>query len=167
MKIVPFHSSFNRSNFNCGKELLNNYLIRQVSQDIRRKLTVCFLLVDDEDNVKGYYTLSNAGIPRDDLPAKLAKKLPRSYQNLPVTLLGRLAIERSVSGQGYGKFILIDALKRCLQVSATSVGSMAVIVDPLDEAAIRFYRKYGFIHLPDSGKMFLPVRTISKLFNPD
>jgi hypothetical protein len=41
---------------------------------------------------------------------------------------------------------------------------MAVIVDPIDNNAISFYKKYGFIELPDSGKMFLPMTTISKLF---
>jgi hypothetical protein len=44
------------------------------------------------------------------------------------------------------------------------VGSMAVIVDPLDEAAVKFYTKYEFILLPDSGKMFLPMTTIAELF---
>lgn len=51
--------------------------------------------------------------------------------------------------------ILMDALKRSYFTSK-QVGSMAVIIDPLDEEAVKFYRKYDFILLPDSGKMFLP-----------
>jgi hypothetical protein len=43
-------------------------------------------------------------------------------------------------------------------------GSFAVVVDPLDEEAEGFYTKYGFIQLPDSGKMFLPMKTIEVLF---
>jgi len=60
--------------------------------------------------------------------------------------------------------LLLDALKRSFEISATEIGSMAVVVDPLDEEAVRFYEKYGFISLPDSGKMFLPMTTISELF---
>jgi hypothetical protein len=43
---------------------------------------------------------------------------------------------------------------------------MAVVVDPIDEEAVSFYKKYGFIELPGSGKMFLPMNTIAKVF-PD
>jgi hypothetical protein len=58
---------------------------------------------------------------------------------------------------------LIDALKRCFDIS-DSVGAFAIIVDPLDAAAEQFYLKYGFIKLPDSGKMFLPMKTVKGLF---
>jgi hypothetical protein len=58
----------------------------------------------------------------------------------------------------------MDALKRSFDTAVNSVGSMAVIVDPIDAEAEKFYRKYGFILLPDSGKMFLPMETISILF---
>lgn len=58
---------------------------------------------------------------------------------------------------------LIDALKRCFETT-DSIGAYAVIVDPLDNEAATFYEKYGFIKLPDSGKMFLPMKTIKGLF---
>jgi hypothetical protein len=59
--------------------------------------------------------------------------------------------------------LLIDALSRCYEISK-SVESFAVVVDPLDEEAENFYTKYGFILLPDSCKMFLPMETVRKLF---
>lgn len=40
---------------------------------------------------------------------------------------------------------------------------MAIIVDPIDEDAAKFYKKYGFILLPDSGKMFISMDTVAKL----
>lgn len=89
--------------------------------------------------------------------------MPKSYLSLPTILLGRLAIDKSFQGQGLGKILLIDSLKRCLDTS-DSIGAFAVIVDPLDQEAESFYEKYGFIKLPDSGKMFLPMRTIKELF---
>ena len=78
-------------------------------------------------------------------------------------MLGRLAIDKNFQGKGIGKILLIDALKRCFGAS-DSIGAFAVIVDPLDKEAERFYKKYGFIKLPDSGKMFLPMKTIRELF---
>jgi len=161
--IVPLRHSHIKSKFRCGKKLLDNYIHTQVNQDVKKKLSVCFVFIDQEKIVKGYYTLSNAGISRDTLPVELSKKLPKSYADLPATLLGRLAVDESVSGKGFGELLLMDALKRSYEVSKSDIGSMAVIVDPIDEKAIRFYKKYGFILLPDSGKMFLAMKTISNI----
>ena len=74
-----------------------------------------------------------------------------------------MAINKKSKGQGLGKLLLIDALKRSFEVSKV-IGSMAVIVDPIDENAISFYNKFGFISLPDSEKMFLSMKTIEQLF---
>jgi GNAT superfamily N-acetyltransferase len=83
--------------------------------------------------------------------------------SIPTILLGRLAIDRDYQGKSIGKILLIDSLKRCLDTS-DSLGVLAVIGDPLDKEAERFYDKYGFIKLPDSQKMFIPMKTIKELF---
>lgn len=153
-----------KKEFSCGKDVLDKYLHRQANQDIKRKLSVCFVLTDsNSEAIKGYYTLSNNSIPQEIIPSKLRRKLPKSYASIPVTLLGRLATDKKFQRQGVGKILLIDALKRCYEISK-SIGSFAVIVDPLDKDAERFYEKYGFIKLPDSGKMFLTMFTIKNLF---
>ena len=144
--------------------MLDKYFHHQVNQDIKRKLSVCFVLPETETIVKGFYTLSNDNIPFDVLPKELSKKLPKSYETLPASLIGRLAVDSRFKGQGYGELLLLDALKRCLDVSEKSIGSMAIVVDPIDKNAFNFYKKYGFILLPDSGRMFLPMKTVSLLF---
>lgn len=151
-----------KKDFSCEVELLDNYLHRQAKQDVKRKLTACFVLANENNTIKGYYTLSSLSIAQSELPEAIAKKLPNSYQDLPVTLMGRLAVDRHFKGQKLGQLLLLDALKRSFDVSK-SIGSMAVIVDPINENAVRFYQKYGFILL-DSGKMFLPMKTIGQLF---
>lgn len=161
---VPLNTSHKKNNFKCGKDLLDNYLHKQAKQDVRRKLTVCFILATKDNIVQGYYTLSNAAIPSSELPEDLRKKYPKSYTNLPATLFGRLAVDQSFQGQRISELLLFDALKRSFEVSVTEIGSIAVIVDPLDEEAVRFYGRYGFITLPGSGKMFLPMATIAALF---
>ncbi|WP_445737081.1 GNAT family N-acetyltransferase [Mariniflexile sp.] len=82
---------------------------------------------------------------------------------MPTTLLGPLAVNNRFQKQGVGKLLLVDALKRSYKISK-SIASFAVVVDPIDEDAERFYAKYGFIKLPDSGKMFLTMNTIKTLF---
>jgi len=161
---VPLGKAHYRKIFDCGKLTLNEYIKTQVSQDIKKKLSVCFVLLgDDQQTVNGYYTLSNGSIPYENVPEDLRKKYPKSYDYIPVTLLGRLALDKKIIGQGFGSKILIDALKRSLKVSEETLGSVAVIVDPLDIDAEQYYAHFGFIKLPNSGKMFLDMKTIKKL----
>ncbi|MDP4275005.1 MAG: GNAT family N-acetyltransferase [Bacteroidota bacterium] len=155
----------NRKDFDCGKEILNNYLRNQAGQDVKRKLSACFVFTEKgTNNIKGYYTLSNNSIPLKNFPEQIQKKFPKSYVSIPTTLLGRLAIDTKFQGKGLGKILLIDALKRSYKISKT-IGSFAVVVDPIDKEAERFYEKYDFIKLPDSGKMFIATQTLNKLFD--
>lgn len=142
-------SNHRKKEFSCGKEALDNYIQKQASQDIRRKLSACFVITDEDPSlIQGYYTLSNSGIPSESIPA---------------TLLGRLALDLRFRGKGLGRLLLVDALKRCYDASL-NIASFAVIVDPIDAGAEEFYSNFGFIKLPDSGKMFLPMKTIALLF---
>ncbi|WP_438711296.1 GNAT family N-acetyltransferase [Aquimarina muelleri] len=166
LETVSLDSSHKREGFECGKEQLDNYLKKQASQDMKKQLAACFVVTEEENKeniVKGYYTLSNAGIPRDLVPLKYQKRFPKSYDSIPATLLGRLARDISYAGQGIGEFLLLDALYNAY-VASKKIGSFAVVVDPIDDKAIKFYEKYGFILLPDSEKMFLPMKTVNQLF---
>jgi predicted GNAT family N-acyltransferase len=162
-KTTLLATTHEKAKFTCGKVMLDNYIQKQAKQDVKGKVSVCFVLSDDNKEIKGYYTLSNGSIPRSQLPESIIKQIPK-YKDLPVTLLGRLAIDNKFKGQKLGALILLDALKRSFDISATSVASIAVIVDPIDQEAIDFYTKFGFILLPDSGRMFLPMGTIEQLF---
>jgi len=61
----------------------------------------------------------------------------------------------------------MDALDRSYYISVNSIASMEVIVDPIDQEADIFYKKYIFVLLPDSRKMFLPMKTISEMFDQE
>lgn len=162
-QVVALHSALNKKDFDCGNEQLNDYLHKQAGQDLKKKLCTVSVLVD-ESRIIGYYTLSSASIARDLIPDALRKKMPPSYHDLPATLLGRLAVDQNYKSQGLGAYLLIDALKKSYITSVEHVGSMAMVVDPIDEDAARFYLKYDFIELPDSGRMFLPMQTVAQLF---
>lgn len=157
-------SGHEKSNFSSGNFLLDNYLQKQASQDVKRKLAACFVVNKESTNrVIGYYTLSNSNIPASWISQEFKKRIPPAYLNLPTTLIGRLAIDSEFQGQGVGKLLLIDALKRSFELSF-QLGSCAVVVDPIDSVAEGFYAKYGFVKLPESGKIFLSMQTTSQLF---
>ncbi len=152
-----------RDQFQCEEASLTAYVKTQASQDVKRRLAACFVVVNAASQIIGYYTLSNHSLDRSLVPQAYQKKIPAHY-NVPVTLLGRLARDQSMKKTGLGEYLLLDALQRAYVISQTAVGSMAVVVDPINEKAVAFYARYGFITLPDSGKMFLPMQTIAQLF---
>ena len=155
------NSSHKRDEFDCEQESLNVYIHKHASQDVEKHLAVCFVIANEKNEIKGYYTLSNSSIDKDLIPVSIRKKL--SYKNIPVTLLGRLARDIKYKTERLGETLLLDALYRCYETSI-NIGSMAVVVDPIDEKAQTFYLKYGFKNLADSNKMFISMKTISQLF---
>jgi len=163
-RIVSLGKAHDRDSFACGSEPLDRYLQRQASQDAQKRVAAPFVLLEPPSNrVLGYYTLSASVISADALPAEMAKKLPR-YPQLPVTLLGRLAVDQGQRGKGLGEFLLMDALHRSLEAAA-GIAAMAVIVDAKDEEAVAFYRRYGFIPLQQQpARLFLSMNTVAALF---
>ncbi len=153
---IALNSSHKKKSFACEEPSLENYLKKQAGQDVKRQVAVCFILEGDRGIVKGYYTLSSDSVDRALLPEELQKKLP--YKTLPVTLLGRLARDINYKGKGVGDLLLADALKRAYQATST-IGSWAVVTDPIDDKARRFYESFGLISL-ESGRMFIPMDTI-------
>jgi predicted GNAT family N-acyltransferase len=151
-----------RDYFDCGHPSLTRYLKEQASQDIKRNLALCFVTSDADHQVTGYYTLSNASIPRDQLPIPVQHKL--GYRDIPVTLLGRLARDMTMRNTGHGESLLMDALFRSYQAAQATSGSVAVVTDPMDEVAEAFYARYGFIRLEGSRRMFIMMKTIEALF---
>jgi len=142
---------------------LDDYLRHQAGQDLRKRAAVPFVLTNDGIAVGGYYTLSQFAVELDALPEKVAKKLPK-YPVVPATLIGRLVVSIEHRRQRLGEMLLMDALKRSLDLSK-QVASAAVIVDAKGDAGVRFYKKYGFLDLPRiDRRLFLPMGTIAKLF---
>jgi GNAT superfamily N-acetyltransferase len=154
-----------RESFDCGKPSLNDFLHALVSQYEKRNLGRTYVALREADQrVLGYYTLASGAIEPESLPAKQAKKLPRHA--VPVVLLARLAVDRSVHGNGLGGFLLRDALTHSLGLSER-LGIHAVVVDALDGEARAFYERFGFLPLTDNPmRLFLPLSTIGTAAKP-
>ena len=137
---------------------LDRYLKIQAGQDVRRKANAVFVLSELQEpaNILGYYTLCAMAVSHGDLPETARKHIPR-YPLVSATLIGRLAVAKKHQGQRLGAVLLADALHRASQ-SAGTVGSSMVVVDALDESAAGFYAAHGFVRLPDSLRLVLPMR---------
>jgi ribosomal protein S18 acetylase RimI-like enzyme len=135
----PAHA---RSEFSSGVEALDRYFREQVTQDVRRRATACYVALDIATaKVAGYYTLAAAGVALADLPQELAKRLPR-YPSVPVARLGRLAVDQAYRGRQLGGALLWDAATRALH---SGLGVYALVVDAKDDQAVSFYRHHGFL----------------------
>lgn len=152
-----------RAAFSCGTEALDNYIKKQASQDVRKKVAIVYVATLDSKTILGYYTLSQYSVQMKDIPVELSKKFPK-YPALPATLLGRLARDFSTRGRGVGELLLLDALNRAVAMSE-QVASAAVVTDAKDQKAVDFHKKYGFIELPKTElRLFLPMASIGALF---
>jgi len=159
-------STQNKRDFSCGIEPLDRYLHRQAGQDARKRIAAPFVMMEKGGaDVIGYYTLSALSIDIGDWPPAVVHqlKLPR-YPQMPVTLLGRLALDQRFRGRGVGGLLLTDALERSLR-STDLVASMAVVADAKDDAAVDFYQAMGILLFSDQSRhVFLPMSTIANLF---
>jgi GNAT superfamily N-acetyltransferase len=154
----------NKASFLCGINLLDDYIRTQANQDKKKRVAVTYVLHEKDSNtIVGYYTLSSTAIELGEIPAMLQGKIPK-YPNLPATLIARLALDRKSQEQGLGQYLLVDALQRAYSVSQ-QIASYAVIVETINGATERFYKKHGFLDLSNqSSQLFITMRDIEELF---
>ncbi len=158
----PLGNQHDRTHFDCGVSVLNDYLAKYAKQDVKRKASAVFVLVDRSDpkRIIGFYTLCATSVALSELPEEVTKELPR-YPEIPAILVGRLA--RDVNYPGVGELLLSDAIARCVRV-ASEIAASLIVVDSKGDAATHFYEKFGFISLPKfADRMFLPMQTAEKL----
>jgi len=154
-----------RASFDCGKPPLNRWLQQLASQYERRDLARTYVAVrPGKAKVLGYYAISNHQVSYEALPDEQSKGLPTI--DIPVVLLGRLAVDRGVQGHGLGECLLMDALRRAAYISQ-HIGVRAVEVHAIDEDARRFYLKHGFVSLRDDvHHLFLSMQVVRQLKLP-
>lgn len=148
--------------FSCGVDALDRYFQGDpIRQDVSRRVTNAFVLTHDGKSAAGFYTLSPISILSVDLPANLAKKLPK--RPIGATLIGRMARDHSLRGKGLGEMLLMDALHKSWQASKL-VSSWAVVVDA-KEGARDFYLKYEFTPFATQpNRLFLLMKKIDLMF---
>lgn len=158
--VVELLADHDRGQFACGSEALDRYFKTQVTQDVRRKVTNCFVAVETATAiVAGFYTIAAASILTPDLPETITKKLPR-YPSIPAIRVGRLAVDQRFKGRGLGGALLADAAEKGLQGDAAA---FAILVDAKDDAAVAFYEHHGFVRLASQPRsLFLALGTAER-----
>jgi GNAT superfamily N-acetyltransferase len=116
---------------------------------------------DEPDRVVGYFSISTAIEQRNALPsAKLRRGMP---EQVPLLLIGRLAVDATYQGRGVGSALLVDALRRCLAASEIA-GVRGVVTHAIDDATVAFYEGHGFVRSPLGERvMLMPIETVRSL----
>lgn len=152
----PIRADQELAAFGCGEDALDLWLkTRALNNESRfsRTFVVC-----DGNEVVAYYCISAGSVQRADAPGKLRRNPPDA---IPVSVIGRLAVDRRHAGRRLGADLLADALRR-IAMASRSIGIAAVLVHAKDERAKRFYLASAeFIEHPaDSRTLFLPIETV-------
>ncbi len=166
MKIIePLNKSHNREQFDCGVDVLNQFIRQTARQHIQKGISRTFVLVDLDrpQSIIGFFTLTICEIRIEKLPESIAKKYP---SQVPGVKLARLAVDLQSQRQGIGEILMVEAMQRAILVADTA-GGIGLFVDAKDEAAQRYYTRYGFITLADCQlEMFLPLSLLRSLCEP-
>lgn len=159
-RLEVLSAAHDRSTFASGDAALDRYFREQVTQDVRRRATACYVAVEATTSaVAGYYTLAASGVPLGEMPEALSKRLPR-YPLVPVARLGRLAVATSHRGRRLGSALLANAALRAI---GSEVAVFALAVDAKDEVAAAFYLHHGFIpYGSEARQMMLPLASFGK-----
>lgn len=157
---APISKAHDREAFDCGEAELNEFLRHHARQNHEKGGAKTFVVtpVDDGKRILGFYSLSPASIDYARTPALVKKGLAR--YDVPVFRLGRLAVDRTVQGQGLGGQLLLAAGRRCL-LAAAEVGGVALLIDAKNERVAAWYTAYGALPLLDAPQsLVLPLTTI-------
>ena len=126
--------------FDCGVPILNDWLKRRAMVNhlsgASRSYVVC-----KAQNVMGYYCLSAGAIMSSMASGSIRRNMP---DPIPVIVLGRLAVDLKVKGQGVGAGLLLHAIEQTLE-AAKIAGIRALLVHAKDDASAEFYQYFKFV----------------------
>jgi GNAT superfamily N-acetyltransferase len=126
--------------FECGEPALDEWLKRRALNNQQSGASRTFVVVDDEQRVRGFYALAAGAVAHQMANSSVRRNMP---DPIPVMVLGRLAVDRRAQGIQLGAALLQDAVHRAIAVSQNT-GVRALLVHALHEQAKSFYEHYGF-----------------------
>jgi GNAT superfamily N-acetyltransferase len=140
--------------FASGVETLDAWLRRHAVHARRTRTAQTFVWRRGDQRVVAYFSLAAHLVVRADLPRRVGRGSPDA---IPAILLARLALDRSLHGEGLGGELLWDALSRACAASDIAAARL-VVVDAIDIAAAAFYQHHGFVPVPGN-----PNRLVQKV----
>ena len=127
-----------------GNAELDDWLRRHAVPAQEMDLARTFVLIRN-DRVVGYFSLTMGSVRRTDAPAKLVRGLP-AYP-VGMVLLARLAVARQDQSKGIGALLLAEALRMAVAAGEAAAARL-VVVDAVNDDAVRFYERHGFVPAP-------------------
>ena len=148
------------SDFDCGEPALNEWL-RSCALKNESRFSRTYVVCAGR-RVVAYVCISAGAVERAAAPGKVRRNAPDA---IPVSIVGRLAVDRRFAGKGLGADMLADALRR-IAVASQSIGMAAVLVHAKNDAAKRFYLRCAeFLEYPNNSRtLFLPIETVVAVF---
>jgi GNAT superfamily N-acetyltransferase len=131
--------------FRCGRPVLDDWLKKRARANQVSGASRTYVACEGA-RVVGYYCLASGALAAIDAPGSIRRNMP---DPVPMSILGRLAVDLEYKGRGLGPALLRDAVLRSHQASAI-LGIRGVLVHALDEPAKAFYERYGFAASPTS-----------------
>ena len=149
-----------RKKFDCAEPSLNDFLQKYARKSSEGDISQTHILFDDQQKkIISYYSICNCSIQKNAVASQFAVPV----REIPATLIGRLAVDKSYKGRGCGTVTLAEALKQIRALSKI-IGIKIVVVDALNEAAVGFYQQFGFIKFDDDPmRLFMKVAEIDTL----
>jgi GNAT superfamily N-acetyltransferase len=143
--------------FNSSKPELDTWLQQHALTTEARRTGRTFVWSSDGRAV-AYYTIAAHLIVREDLPRTLGRGNP---SQIPAVLLARLALDKTLQGQGLGGVLLADALQRIV-IATRTVAARFVVVDAIDQDAHGFYIYHGFREIPGAMRLVQKISDIAE-----
>jgi len=140
---TPLLATHVTDEFDCGEPVLNDWLRKRALKNENSGASRTFVVCQD-NNVVGYYVLATGSVMHQHAPSKVRRNMP---EPIPMMILGRLAVSKSMQSAGLGRGLLKDAILRTLGVSKQA-GIRALLVHALFDSAHKFYRQCGFVESP-------------------
>ena len=148
------------SQFDSGNAALDHWLQSDALRAHRAGISRTSVWTAANDRaVVAYYAVAPTQVARIDLPSR---SLSSGYSQIPGYLIGRLALDKSLHGQGLGTQLLLDALERIVD-AAERAGGPVIVVDAIDDAAHRFYRQHDFRAIEHSNRLVMKLATAAAL----
>lgn len=147
----PLADHHRLDDFDSGVSSLDDWLRRRALPNQLSGASRVFVLADGESRVLAYYALASGSVASTEASGAFRRNMP---DPIPVVILGRLAIDRSLQGKGYGRGLIRDAAKRVV-AAADAIGVRGLLVHAISEEAKAFYLALGFQESPAQPMMLM------------
>ena len=160
-----------RSAFSCGFKPIDNFLKSSLSEQIKNGFVQAWIATEEgQADVLGFYTLGAMAV-RAGLGPKKWDQGRAGIPDIPVIYIRSIAVHKDLQGQGYGTALVVDAMRRSLEVSE-KMGTAAIVLDVLEDDHIerrwKFYEELGFLSLSDPDnphRVYIPMADVRASFS--